>query len=219
MSMRERESWLVERIEPSSEEGTSPEETRARRESAWREQARIVDQLVDRLGRPVDKGIKEAVTALRVLGFPTDGSCEGHLDHGTSFPWIDVSVPAPEGYREELEKLTVWESKPPEWRKNHGDFLDGFREKTKVWRLENIREQRRVFGLLAGFYRDRRTPYEDQLAIEVMGGGGSFRLQNLGATVEQALSPAEREKALERHQREMEEFTNFLIRRFFDQGA
>lgn len=49
-----------------------------------------VDQLTDGLGLGIDPGIKKAVVALRVWEFPTTGSCQGHLDWGLPFPWIDI---------------------------------------------------------------------------------------------------------------------------------
>lgn len=54
---------------------------------------REVDQITDGLNMPVDEGIKKAVIALRMWGFPTDGSCEGHLQRALPYPWIDIYAP------------------------------------------------------------------------------------------------------------------------------
>lgn len=59
----------------------------------WRRARRDADQLVDRVGYPIDGGIKETVAVLRALGIPTSGSCEGHPDRGLAFPWVDVRHP------------------------------------------------------------------------------------------------------------------------------
>lgn len=51
-----------------------------------------IDELADKLGMPVDEGIKSTVAALWLWDFPTTGSCEGHLDRGLAFPWVDIGV-------------------------------------------------------------------------------------------------------------------------------
>jgi hypothetical protein len=51
-----------------------------------------VDSIVDRLGTPIDSGIKRAVQIFRTLGFETTGSCEGHLDWGLPYPWIEINT-------------------------------------------------------------------------------------------------------------------------------
>lgn len=52
--------------------------------------SQIVNKIVDRLGEPVDRGIKKGVAACLYAGFITDGSCQGHMSWGLPFPWIDV---------------------------------------------------------------------------------------------------------------------------------
>src|SRR5574337_846682 len=53
-----------------------------------------VDGLVDRLGAEIDPLIKHPVTSLRMAGFPTFASCQGHMNkyHGLPYPWIDVGT-------------------------------------------------------------------------------------------------------------------------------
>ena len=49
-----------------------------------------VATFTDKLGTPLDPGIKETVIALNLLGLQTVQSCEGHLDHGCPYPWVTV---------------------------------------------------------------------------------------------------------------------------------
>lgn len=58
----------------------------------WEEAEAYAAHLVDRIGCPIDEGIRETVVALNLLGFPTSQSCEGHLDHGCPYPWIDFET-------------------------------------------------------------------------------------------------------------------------------
>lgn len=57
--------------------------------STWDEGIAFARRLVDGMGCPIDEGILKAVVALNLLGLPTSQSCEGHLDGGHPYPWID----------------------------------------------------------------------------------------------------------------------------------
>ena len=49
-------------------------------------------RLAERYGLgSLEGGIFEAVIAFRACGFPTSGSCEGHLGHGSVSPWVDFT--------------------------------------------------------------------------------------------------------------------------------
>ena len=60
--------------------------------SRWEEAEAFASHLADRLGCPLDAEIRETVIALNLLGFQTCQSCEGHLDHGCLYPWIDFET-------------------------------------------------------------------------------------------------------------------------------
>ena len=49
------------------------------------------DKMTDILGCPIDKNIKPLVIALWMLGINTEASCEGHLNSGCPYPWIDIA--------------------------------------------------------------------------------------------------------------------------------
>lgn len=44
----------------------------------------------DNLGLHIDCGIFSTVVMLRVFGFITSGSCEGHNNWGLKYPWVDI---------------------------------------------------------------------------------------------------------------------------------
>lgn len=52
-----------------------------------------VATLVDEHGVSVDPGIQGAVTGLIAHGFPTIGSCEGHLGEKSNYPWVLIQEP------------------------------------------------------------------------------------------------------------------------------
>ena len=57
----------------------------------------------DALGKKIDPGVLDAVVALNLMGYKTLMSCEGHIDHGTGGPYIDVEVTGAEKQLAELE--------------------------------------------------------------------------------------------------------------------
>jgi len=57
----------------------------------WNETLQSLDLITDRLGKPIELGIRETCAALMINGLPTTQSCEGHLDdHGLPYPWVDI---------------------------------------------------------------------------------------------------------------------------------
>ena len=54
------------------------------------------DKITDRLGMPIDRGIKKVVIGLWLNGIETTGSCQGHLRQGLPYPWVDISTPQQE---------------------------------------------------------------------------------------------------------------------------
>ncbi len=155
----------------------------------WIETRQEVSQLTDALGKGVDEGIKEAVVALRVYGFPTTGSCEGHLDWGLPYPWIDISEPEPANR-----------------------FND--EQKAEAWRKANLIQQRRILEILIEFHRrNRQTPFDVRLSIE-SSGFGKFRLKSIGGNIFLLLSLEEKKKKLGSFRAEMFAFTKFLSKKW-----
>jgi hypothetical protein len=58
----------------------------------WRAAVEEADSLIDCIGRPVDLFIRDTVAILRLYGFPTTASCEGHLERRCHYPWVDIEV-------------------------------------------------------------------------------------------------------------------------------
>ena len=64
-------------------------------EQVWKTLHDNLQGITDSLGTPIDEGIKETVVALSVHDFLTLASCEGHLERGCCYPWVDVLLPTP----------------------------------------------------------------------------------------------------------------------------
>src|SRR5580765_6275630 len=62
-------------------------------------------KVVDGLGLHIDAGILGTVVAFNASGMYTTASCEGHLDHGAAYPWIDVSSKEAEKLAQKIAEL------------------------------------------------------------------------------------------------------------------
>lgn len=69
----------------------------------WEQGCAEVSKLTDKLGCKVDAGIFDAVVTLNLLGLRTCQSCEGHLDYGLPYPWIDFETDEFPAFKQALE--------------------------------------------------------------------------------------------------------------------
>ena len=57
-----------------------------------------IENWADMNGKGIDESIKETVIMLSALDMPTSQSCEGHIESGTSAPWVGISAPNVYGF-------------------------------------------------------------------------------------------------------------------------
>ena len=58
--------------------------------ATWDETVKHFTNVTDKLGKGIDAGIFETVVVLNILEVRTTQSCEGHLEWGVPYPWIDI---------------------------------------------------------------------------------------------------------------------------------
>lgn len=167
--------------------------------SAWRRALVEARQLTDGLGYPVDSGILDLVAVLRMLGFETTGSCEGHLNWGHAAPWVDIGEQPP---RELLKRIDF--SDP--------DAIDKH-PVLRRWRARNLRAQRRLLTLLDQCYDRHNPPETHRFILESMGVYGAVRLVNQGYAIQLITPKPEQRKRLAEYQREARRLVSFLRRR------
>lgn len=51
-----------------------------------------VSTIADRLGKPIDEGIRETCVWLLVAGFEIVQSCEGHAGYPEPYPWVQFEA-------------------------------------------------------------------------------------------------------------------------------
>lgn len=73
------------------------------------EDARLkISNLADKLGMPIDENIKTLLIGLWVNNIETTGSCEGHLNWGEPFPWVDIETEEPTDFENNIHKQAQW---------------------------------------------------------------------------------------------------------------
>ena len=157
--------------------------------ATWDEIREDVENFVDKLGKSVDDGIRETVTAFQALGLPTIASCEGHIEYGCAYPWIDFEVQEPG------ESKIILLGKP------------------KIVRQRLLLESR-ITDLLEEYYSARRVPYHAMLIIESFD-SAYFRLRFAGGEISDVMGFDKRRERLKLYKAEMEAFTIYLKAKFF----
>ncbi len=171
---------------------------------AWQALQERFSRVVDRIGERIDLGIMDAVVSCNATGLYTTASCEGHLDHGLAYPWIDVSCEEAEDLAHRIAVL----------------LHTGKREDAETKRLMQehryllLQGEQRLVAQLHSFYQSRPFDYDRHLSIWSFG-NGKPRLQSHGAEYQQFRDDAEKTQKLKEYQGEMAAFASFLKERFF----
>jgi hypothetical protein len=185
-------------------------ESRKKKRARWDEMAVEVDKETDALELEIDPGIKDTVISLRLLGFDTDGSCEGHSDRGVCGPWVGLTSKEIEELEPEREKIFK-----EAWR-HEEEYLDFDKEggkRVKEIDSEKLKVQARAMELIAEFYQQRRVPYDVMIIVDPTING---RIQCMGTEVAEILPTKEKKVKLKQYQEEMAAFTQFLKDRYFN---
>jgi len=215
------------------------EPMKSEKEILWDKNLQTLDETSDALGWKIESGIKETVNAFNLMGLPTTGSCEGHIDRALSFPWIDISAPSEPGERyvgqnEAFEKvakkhaLTLEDVKrgvPMDkyWEAIEECYKNGDTEEYKTWNLENKKLELKVKGLLDEFYQNREDRLDNRLnayggeGVRIHGvteGEYEKALEESGSEISEKRK-AERAEKLPAYRKEMDDFTKFLKDKFF----
>ncbi|MBU3964678.1 hypothetical protein KJ591_00160 [Patescibacteria group bacterium] len=147
-----------------------------------------IDKMTDKLGMPIDEGIKEAVVMFNAFDIKTTQSCEGHLEEGARLtPGIMVQPETPE-----IE----------DWYDN-----EEIRERVTA---QSMAMKGQLIDLLNLFYRERKSDFEDMLGFRGVGYG--FEIESNGAEVFKGLNEEKAQEKLIAYRKEMQDFTDFLKR-------
>lgn len=157
-----------------------------------------IDKITDRLGMPIDEGVRLLVAALRARGFTTVDSCEGHEKRRSNGPRVWLTPKNSETLLRDLRTLDEESEDAKLLRRQIRD--------------EGYRLRSRLLDLLDDFYTDRKTSTWLQIILESRGIYGDCVLICQGTTTVDAIKPdGQRLKWLALAKQEFADFTDFLI--------
>jgi hypothetical protein len=195
--------------------------TSEQKQRQWAHHQQECAMIADQLNTPLDPGIFATIVAFHALQIYTIGSCEGHLDHGSGAPYVDIEAPNVEeeeshGMRlldaaEESIGLSLEEID----RQEHAakEILRGVTHK-------RLHARAKVDHYLELFYHQRLVSFDCRLVIQSIVLQGLFvgpaRLESQGTGLQAIRTLEERQQRLKEYQDEMAAFTLFLQKTFFE---
>ncbi len=184
------------------------------------QQMRIrVSQFRDKLGCEVDPGIFETVVLLNLLGFTTQQSCEGHLDHGAPYPWVTI-IDAEQERLFQRHWLAVCEHEEQAKASGAQEAFDRWLTADVHMRLmiAHCEQQSALYQhlttLLETFYTQASPSGPARLLVKRFRSAATYRIEPGFAAVVDTLPPALKASYLERGRAEMYAFTAFLTHQF-----
>jgi hypothetical protein len=173
----------------------------------WEKLEREFKRTVDRLGKHIDAGILDTVVALNANGINTTASCEGHLDWGAPYPWVDVDSSDPRiAEIDQQIAILLSEGKKPETEQLYLEIAH-----------LNYQEELKLGSVLEAFYQHHPIVY-DRHIIFIHDIRGGCRIQSLGADTQEFRTPDDQALKLAEYQAEMQAFTDFLKGCFFGEN-
>lgn len=170
----------------------------------WQGLERKYTRTVDRLGKRIDPGIMRTVVALNANNIHTTASCEGHLNWGAPYPWVDIGSGDPQiaELDQQIAELLS------EGKKNETKRL--YHEINRL----HYQEELKLVSVLESFYQHHLLHYDRHL-IFIHDIRGGCRIQSQGADTQGTRSLNERATKLKEYQEEMQCFAEFLKQEFF----
>lgn len=179
-----------------------------------------VSTFTDKLGTSVDSGIFETVVALNLLGFQTLQSCEGHLDHGCSYPWVMIidHERARTFNRMWLHVCELEERAKASGEKNaYDNYLSAdihLRTLVTQWEAKDHFFER-ISALLDSFYTDQPAHVNPARLLVKRLHPGTYRIEPGFSLAVKELPRQFAREYLACGQAEMQHFTSFLQQNFF----
>jgi hypothetical protein len=176
------------------------------KDQVWQNWQFQLSRTVDGLGKRIDPGIMDTVIALNANDIHTTASCEGHLDWGAPYPWIDVGSPDPRiGDLEQQIAELLYEGK------KGSEQVEQLYLATKRMHYQ---EELKLLEAIEAFYQHHPVVVDRHLTLlHITRGGCHMRPQ--GADIQELRTDAERVAKLKEYQAEMHAFADFLKRQFF----
>ncbi len=181
----------------------------------WQTIEASVAKMTDRLGAPIDEGICHMVTALNALGLYTTSSCEGHLEHGLAYPWVDLEQPETVPLaRKAADLLDAAQQALPDQERYHALLREANQIEEEAKQL-SLSMAQKLMHYLHAFYQQHPFEYERHLIPDTRMWGGEIRLRSLGAEFQELMDEPTKAQRLPLYREEMDAFAAFLTTLFF----
>ncbi len=171
-------------------------------------------QTKDKLGQPIDDGILTAIIALNVNKIPTFASCEGHLDHGESFPWVDIGNPEDRKLKALLRTADEYWKQANQSEIKHSNaklthqLLEKYHQTMALANRLSLEQARPIYEKLQSFYSKYNPPYG--LRIIPTSIGPFVRIQPEDGVTQLLRNPEDKKRRLDQYRKEFSKFSNFL---------
>ena len=188
----------------------------SKKEQRWRNVEQWANEVTDGVGCLIDAGILETVIVLNVMRVHTLASCQGHIERGIGAPWVEISAENARTVADiALQKL--WKSEEQKDRQRRTVLRDeAERMRLDAKRLHLV-ERLKLVTYLDSFYEKRVTSFENHLIFNQTVWTGSILLESQGADSQERLSEEEQAEKLVCYQEEMQSFTAFLKKLYFEE--
>ncbi len=211
------------------------------KQKIWDKKKKDLEKAKDYFGEKIDENIKSAVTAFNLNDLPTSQSCEGHLEKGLPFPWLDVRAPHKPKQRFENEKQ-IFQNVARKYGfsyeevkrsiSSEGEIVEAInqahneakekasknqeKEEYKEWRQENKKLEHKIRSLINEFYQNREAPNDVKIKIGIIGPGNVVRVYSGPKTQEKDSDQKNLKEKLKRRRKEIKAFSQFLKEKFFE---
>lgn len=171
---------------------------------------------VERFGKEdpieMDEGIKDTLVGLIAAGFTTSGSCFGHLDKGTPYPWVWVTHPGIDQlYGESSNNNALFEKyelDETSLSQEENQRMDEIQEQVRALKAEVIEKLNRI---LEEFYLGRTPVPGIKLVVSKFGW-----LQSEDTLDDVAQAPDMLKSRIVMYREEMNAFAEFLKGKYFN---
>ncbi len=184
-----------------------------------------VDNITDKLGKPIDEEIKELIVGLNIFGFRTSMSCFGHIREKKNFdikeyastPYVFIEPEIDEELEKKFEELRerVSIAKQTDIKEEIVKAHKAYEKFMEDAPLPNYLCIRKLIALLTEFYKDRSVSYSVQLLVS--GGHKAASIKNLGEGNRYFTDQATKKKMLKDYQNEFIAFGKFLNTRYLSE--
>lgn len=203
-------------------------ETQNSKEAKWGQIEAEVEHKVDKRGMVIDNGIKRLVVSLKAHGFGTTGSCEGHLDRGFPYPWVEVESELAEKLLSD-PRYNVLGEKARLFTKKQANMtiseINEYEQSVNSQIKMNEEAFERLTLVLRDFYKANPPNRPEGVQLEIQKGPwNQSRIQPKGMSslprvkeIQSYWSEEQKAANLAAYRKEIDRFAEFLKQKFFSE--